>query len=238
MKGIFYILLLLNLSFFGWQYSNQDSGSISQSLSSAMGTDKGDLKLVSELSDEEKIKLLKNPEKLVQEALDPNHDDDSSQTNSSESVMVCYQAGPFVSSKDRSSFASKMSAFGMTEESTWSGSEEAVRYWVYLPPMRSKAEARNVVSNLNRKGVKDVAVVSSGKFKNAISLGLFGSKENARERVALLQKHAYSPKISESSVSKTLYWISFKGEAELSSSRQARLLRDYGSVTLTKTTCK
>jgi hypothetical protein len=232
MKGIFYILLLLNLGYFGWQYSSQNDNTLSQSLTAAMSSDKGELKLLSELSDEEKIKLLKNPQKLVEEAqgdMEPETD---------ASAMVCYQAGPFVSTKARNSFASKISAFGMEKVDQWTGSEKAVRYWVYLPPMRSKAEARRVVSDLNRKGIKDVAVVSSGKYKYAISLGLFSSKEYARERVALMQKYAYSPKINESTVSKTLYWVSFKGESELSASRQARLLRDFGSAKLTQAPCK
>lgn len=237
MKGIFYILLLLNLGFFGWLYTSQDDNALSQSLNAAMSKDKGELKLLSELNDEEKIKLLKNPQKLLEEAQeDYSQSDIEPEVN--ESPMVCYQAGPFVSSQARSSFASKISAFGMTEMSQWTGTEKAIRYWVYLPPMASKADARRVVSDLNRKGLKDVAIVNSGKFKNAISLGLFGSKENARERVALLQKYAYSPKINESTVSKTLFWISFKSETELSQSRQERLLRDFGSAKISKTTCK
>ncbi len=235
MKGIFYLLLLLNLGFFGWQFLVNEDNAISQSISQAMSNDRGNLMLLSELSEADKMKLSKNPEKYRDQAGGTR---DQSSRSSQDKDTVCYQAGPFVSKQARSSFASKVSAYDMDVDKQWQGHEDAVRYWVYLPPLRSQAEARSVIANLKRKGITDVAVVGSGEFKNAVSLGLFGSRENARERVALLQKHAYTPKINESTVSKTNYWLSFSAGSAISSSRQSRLLRDFSPAQIQQTKCK
>lgn len=244
MRGIFIILLLLNLGFFGWQYTAHGDNPISDSLSAAMGNDKGELQLLSELKEEDKLRLYKNPEKVKQIAGgmegEMKADADTTPTHEESAVekpKVCYQVGPFPSSQSRASFITKVESLGYQANKQWDATDETVRYWVYIPPLSSKAEARSIVASLQRKGIKDVAIVSSGEYKNAISLGLFSSKEYARERVALLQKHAFSPKINESTVSKKQYWLNFSGSKALTESRSERLLRDFPNSKLSTVEC-
>ena len=62
-------------------------------------------------------------------------------------------------------------------------------YWVYYPPLASKAEADNKAAELANLGVRDLAVVRpAGKWQNAISLGLYARQSIAEARVAELRK--------------------------------------------------
>jgi len=62
-------------------------------------------------------------------------------------------------------------------------------YWVYYPPLASKAEADNKAAELVSLGVHDLAVVRpAGKWQNAISLGLYAKQSIAEARVAELRK--------------------------------------------------
>lgn len=61
-------------------------------------------------------------------------------------------------------------------------------YWVYLPPVKTKAEVDRKVAALKSRGVQDFYVVQeAGQWRNAISLGIFKSEETARNRAAKLK---------------------------------------------------
>ncbi|MHB1174333.1 MAG: hypothetical protein ACYCZJ_04340 [Sulfuriferula sp.] len=62
-------------------------------------------------------------------------------------------------------------------------------YWVYYPPLASKAAADNKLTELTNLGVRDLAVVRpAGPWQNAISLGLYAKQSIAEARVAELHK--------------------------------------------------
>ena len=62
-------------------------------------------------------------------------------------------------------------------------------YWVYLPPLKTRAEVDRRVATLKARGVSDFYVVQeAGQWRNAISLGLFRSEETARNRAAKLRE--------------------------------------------------
>lgn len=65
---------------------------------------------------------------------------------------------------------------------------DAGGYWVYLPPLKTKAETDKRVAALKSRGVQDFYVVQEpGQWRNAISLGIFRSEEAARTMVAKLR---------------------------------------------------
>ncbi len=61
-------------------------------------------------------------------------------------------------------------------------------YWVYLPPLKKHADVDRKIAQLKERGVKDYFVVQEkGKWLNAISLGVFKSKEAAQRYLATLR---------------------------------------------------
>jgi len=62
-------------------------------------------------------------------------------------------------------------------------------YWVYIPPLKSKAEAQRKIAELERLGVKDYyAVEAPPALKNAVSLGIFKSEDAAASYLDGLQR--------------------------------------------------
>ena len=74
-----------------------------------------------------------------------------------------------------------------------------IRYWVYITPRNSQADAQRKADELKAMGVADYFVVNDGgKWQNAISLGLFSSKDAADRRLADLKEQGVrSAQISE-----------------------------------------
>lgn len=60
-------------------------------------------------------------------------------------------------------------------------SQQAKRFWVYRPPLRSAAEAQQKAAEFKALGVQDLFVVQEAKWKNAISFGIFEDEQLANK---------------------------------------------------------
>ncbi|SFO01299.1 Sporulation related domain-containing protein [Formivibrio citricus] len=70
-----------------------------------------------------------------------------------------------------------------------SGGAENAKFWVYVPPQSTLAEARKKAQQIADLGVDDYFVVNDGKrWQNAISLGVFSSREAGERRLAELRE--------------------------------------------------
>jgi hypothetical protein len=57
--------------------------------------------------------------------------------------------------------------------------QQAKRFWVYKPPLKSTQEAQTKAAELKALGVEDLFVVQEKKWKNAISFGIFEDEQLA-----------------------------------------------------------
>ena len=65
--------------------------------------------------------------------------------------------------------------------------EDNSGYWVYVPPLNSRQEAEQKIAELKNLGINDYFLVQGeGKWKNAISLGIFRTEEAAKVHLAAL----------------------------------------------------
>ncbi len=58
-------------------------------------------------------------------------------------------------------------------------SESTSAFWVYVPPLTSRAAAERRVDELKTLGLKDFFILNDGAQRNAISLGVFKTEEAA-----------------------------------------------------------
>jgi len=66
---------------------------------------------------------------------------------------------------------------------------DASGYWVFMPPLKDKAEVANKVGELKALGVTELFVVQDpGQWHNAISLGIFRTEEAAEKFLVELRK--------------------------------------------------
>lgn len=66
--------------------------------------------------------------------------------------------------------------------------EDKAKFWVYIPPAESLAEARKAMEELKTKGFNEALIIQdSGPQQFAISLGLFSKKSMAEQFLAKLK---------------------------------------------------
>ena len=56
---------------------------------------------------------------------------------------------------------------------------ESVRYWIYVPPLKSTVAAQAKQSELANLGVQDTFIVQEPQWRNAISIGVFKDEQLA-----------------------------------------------------------
>lgn len=100
-------------------------------------------------------------------------------------------------------------------------------WWVFIPPMSSKADADKKAGELKQLGVKDFVVVpDSGNKPLAISLGVFSSETAAKSRLAQLREKGVRSAKMEPYGSKETFLVEIRGPA----ARQNALLEAVKSL--------
>ena len=70
-------------------------------------------------------------------------------------------------------------------------------YRVYLPTDRNARQTSATAQELRGRGLRDVAIIAKGPMAGRISLGLYKSADNAKNRVAQLKKMGYPARSAE-----------------------------------------
>ncbi|MBM3350987.1 MAG: SPOR domain-containing protein [Betaproteobacteria bacterium] len=112
---------------------------------------------------------------------------DSPATVSTPTKSTCYEWGVFSDSDltNAQSAASRLALKHTLKEQSY---QQAKRFWVYIPPLRSSTEAQNRVTELKIAGIEDLFVVEEQKWKNAISFGIFADEQLAIELLNTLKR--------------------------------------------------
>jgi SPOR domain len=116
---------------------------------------------------------------------------------------------------------------------------DAEGYWVYLPPMKTKAEVDKRVAALKAHGVKDFYVVQeAGQWRNAISLGIFKSEDTARGMAAKLKDsgvQGVALERRENMLKQVVYFVREPDPAAVA--RLAELQRDFPGTEVKAVPC-
>ena len=121
----------------------------------------------------------------------------------------CYALGPFKEESSLRSVRLDLKALGIEAKKRHQTGRELSGYWIYIPPLRNRTEAKKVVSMLKGKGVKDYLIVSAGVKKNAISLGFFSTREGAVQHKTHMQTLGILPVMGESYKESSDFWLDF-----------------------------
>jgi hypothetical protein len=161
MRTLVFLLLLANLTLFG--YTRLD------------GVGGGEGARLSQQVQPEKIKLL-TPQQVA--ALGP--------AKVASLADVCVEWGP-MSDADRARAQARLEPLDLGKLLTQRKVEMIANYWVFIPPLASKAALDKRVGELKAQGVRDVAPVEVGPQRLAISLGVYRTEEAAHARLVSLQ---------------------------------------------------
>lgn len=194
MRLLFLVLLLANAAAFGYiRYSESSAGA--------------DAQIALLQISPEKMKLLK-PGAVPRP--DPAVDALAAQPPS---APVCLEWGGF-GVDDAARAAAALAAFGLGDKVSQRESADA-GWWVYIPPLKSRAEADKRAGEVKALGVKEFYVVQSNdEWRFAISLGVFKTEENANNYLAQLkQKGVRSAVVAPRGARSSTFVIRDPGEA-------------------------
>ena len=97
-------------------------------------------------------------------------------------ATACYEWGIFEPAK-LNDVVTVVNALSIKHQVVQQSSQEAVRYWVYKPPLPSDAAAQEKADELKTLGIEDFFVVQEPKWRNAISFGVFRDEQLATNLV-------------------------------------------------------
>lgn len=120
---------------------------------------------------------------------------------------LCFRMGPFYEIYDAESVMGELSAIGINSEPKQVEEKINDDYWVFIPPQPNKAQAIHLSRRLASAGVLDNFVISTGSNKNAISLGIFSSKDLAVSRRLSILEKGYTPVIASLPQNRSNYWL-------------------------------
>ena len=187
MRTLFWILLLGNAIFFA---AMQWSGLLTVGDQTAQAQP---------ALHEEKIRLLKTPHSAPSAASSEpapvavSADThvmvaESSPSETKPDTLACLEWGDF-SGADLTRVSAALSALQLGDKLKQHQVEHTIGYWVYIPPLKSKAAVTEKIAQLKARGIDEYFVVpDAGPWLNAISLGVFRTQEGAQGFLDDLQR--------------------------------------------------
>lgn len=152
---------------------------------------------------------------------------------------VCMEWGDF-SGADLALATSALSTLKLGDKLSRRQVENSIGYWVYIPPMKDKATANRKISRLRYLGIDEYFVVMEpGPWLNAISLGIFKTKDAAQHFLDDLQrtKDVHDAQIGErvSKLNVTRFFL--YGLDASTSSNLAEIHKDFAGSELKEVPC-
>lgn len=246
MKWLFLILLVLNLVYLGWELDRQTGIEIRQNRTvSTVPASAERLKLLHEVevkpemrrqssaeevtTDTEQQRVgLTTMEDLVMELPEILIED-------SEGVLPptsCYRYGPVADEALANELNQWFVSRDISSDVIYTEEQGARLFWVYLAPQGSRENALAVLAEMQGKGIGDYRLINRGDLENAISLGLFSSREAVDSRLRELEEKGYVPVVVPYTEMKKTFWINVQVENDsaVSEQRLDGIPSNYASV--------
>lgn len=217
MKLFAYLLLILNIAYFGFNWSNQST----QANTQVKQNPNVDILVLLQEQEVTPVIVKTEPqaiqefEELSQES-EQNNVAAISEENINEVVLTalpvnqCFTVGPFIKNDHLSQAKESLTASEVTFFQTDRVEKQYLGMLVYLPSHASRKQVIKVSENLALKGIHDYMLLNEPGKTNALSLGVYGLKKNAQQRVNALNKLNYKPQQEARYRTKSVYWLDYK----------------------------
>lgn len=195
MKWIFCLMVLVNLGYFGWQYTRVDSPTRpSTAVMPPAGAQR--LALLSEVDvgalRERRVPEIAGPPKPAMDAVTTIIDAGSA---ASTQGPICLSVGPLRSDRDIEEVGDWLRREGGSLELRVGERREITLYWIFIPPFETAVKANEEAIKLRAQGIDDIAVIPGGDMANAISLGVYSRRTTLERRLAELHELGHDPSL-------------------------------------------
>jgi len=162
---------------------------------------------------------------------------EAAQTISGREQAICIEWGDF-SGLDLERASAAISTLQLGGKVSHREAEQDTGYWVYMPPLKNKKMVSKKIGELKELGVNEYFVVSTGKWKNAISLGVFKTQEAAQNLLTQLRtKGVRSAKVGERASKLKTTWFVLSNIDLKSRASLIEIQKDFDGSKLENITC-
>jgi hypothetical protein len=168
LRAFFLLLVLANLGFFAWSayLSPEETTSDPRPLRSQI--------------DPGRIRVLATPPGVVTAVTAPKPKPPAE-------PAACMEWGSFTLA-DTPAAEKSLESLALGARLTQRRAEETAGWWVYMPPQGSRAAAQKKTAELKGMGIEDWFIVNDeGKWRFAVSLGVFRTEEAAKNHLEALK---------------------------------------------------
>lgn len=190
MRGILLTLIFLNILYFGWKFTQVDDEKEAVSASRLSNQKVPNLVLISEK------KGYRNGQ---QSSLD------------SDPIKYCPEIGPFADKPSALLFATELQMAGIATQLKSKTDVSDVKYWVYLPVSGGKKEAMLKLSELRNKQI-DSYLITKGKLKGHVSLGIFSNLESANGLQTKMDALGIETSMYKTSEQAEQFWLTIEAD--------------------------
>ncbi len=151
---------------------------------------------------------------------------------------TCFEWGDF-SDGDLDQAAKALKKLSLGEKLSQREIDRVIGFWVYIAPLKDKAAVSHKLAQLKERGVTDYFVVQeAGDWLNAISLGLFKSRESAQKFLeGLRNKGVSSAKMGERTGKSRATIFIINGLDEKTSVKLTALQKEFSGSELKIVSC-
>jgi hypothetical protein len=239
MRLAFIFMLLLNVSFFAWQFFQAEPSSSGAGMS--VPKESGRYKTITLLheSGQFNIPIEEQPVQKKQSISSRIGEATAKKEELAKNEIIkCYKLGPFKDKLAADRSLLKARETGAISSLHAEETKERFRYWV-LDPARNKQVALKKIKEYRDKGVKDVYLIREGKKKDNISLGIFRARSTAQKRVQKLQDQGFNPTVEKHYKVKTRYWLNVREtlQSPLNDAIWADIIGDAAGIDISDEAC-
>lgn len=125
------------------------------------------------------------------------------------SVPRCYTIGPFATLVQQSRAEDRLRPFASLIRTRRTEADRDRGWWVFVAAP-SRQSAIELAQDLASRGVEDYFVVADEDLPDAVSLGLFQSRENARRRLARIRNMGFDAQLAVRREDAPQFWIDYQ----------------------------
>ncbi|MGD2054892.1 MAG: hypothetical protein PVG45_12395 [Gammaproteobacteria bacterium] len=128
-------------------------------------------------------------------------------------VDRCYTLGPFSEMKTLRLVTREIKDYVIEASFRSREEQEQSMFRVYLKPVGSKREARELIKELVSNNIRDYFIITDGPNKNGISLGYFSNKGRAYRHAERVRKLGFDAIAEPVFRTYTIYWLDYRIKA-------------------------
>lgn len=184
MRLIVITLLLINLAYLGYQFTQPAQVETAQKINVTVNNGAAPIKLVSEVKTSAKVKS----------------------TDKQKQGQLCWAVGPYPVELDAKHLYARMLAMDMQAKVSTRSEIIKKEFWVYLEPLANRKQAIRKLKELQKRKV-DSFIITEGELENGISLGLFTKQESVDRLLEKLKKKNIEASVRPLTRTRNQYWV-------------------------------